>query len=301
MIDTHVHALSPDLDRYPLRPTPPDLDWYHDPRAAGTPATLLEQFTRAGVEGAVFIQAFSAYGADNRYAVDAANSDPRRLRSVVLISATEFDPTTKLAAWVDAGASGLRVICSKASDSLAFDQAVPVIDHPVSRALIRRAHELKIAIVLTMPKLLQTDAAKLVSLLEENPELHFVIDHGGFPSIDNLCEGPPYPNATDLFSFARYPGAHVKVTTIPLDTARAIDVEEPRRFVDELARHFGPERLMWGSNWPTSPLWSSQPNRTYEELVELGRFAFSSFDARERDASLDTVPRGIFGFGASNE
>lgn len=81
------------------------------------------------------------------------------------------------------------------------------------------------------------------------PELKVVIDHLGRPPIDTLGW---QPWATNMAALANLPNTVVKVSIgINVLTAwKAWDAAAVERFVAEMVRLFGPERLMLASNWP---------------------------------------------------
>jgi predicted TIM-barrel fold metal-dependent hydrolase len=75
-------------------------------------------------------------------------------------------------------------------------------------------------------------------------------------------------------ALAAFPAVHLKVSTIALDRANAHG--DVRDFVSELAARFGPDRLMWGSDY------SQTHDRPYPELAEYARYAASKLDDDDR-------------------
>ncbi len=60
LIDTHVHVVSDDHDRYPLQPSTFTGPWYEtDPCSAEKLRVLMAE---AQIDGAVLVQGVSAYG-----------------------------------------------------------------------------------------------------------------------------------------------------------------------------------------------------------------------------------------------
>ena len=73
MIDTHVHVVAGDRDRYPLRRHDhPGHEWVD---VAPDADSLAASMAAAGVGGAVLVQPLGAYGDDNSYTCDAAADD----------------------------------------------------------------------------------------------------------------------------------------------------------------------------------------------------------------------------------
>jgi L-fuconolactonase len=88
-----------------------------------------------------------------------------------------------------------------------------------------------------------------VAMLGERvPDLRLVIDHMGHPKIK---DGEWEPWATHLARSAEHPGAVLKLSALDMSTW-SVDVEAFRRYVDHALEHFGPRRMLWGSNWPVS-------------------------------------------------
>jgi L-fuconolactonase len=276
MIDTHVHVISDDLERYPMNPQGRPVPWYSE--APCTTEQLLELMDAAGVDKTCLVQAFSAYGGDNSYFVDSANAHPDRLVSVVYVPFGDPDPAGRLASWAAKGAAGVRVMGSAGpNDPTAGSGAPPGLDHPSARALIAQAKASGLGIILTS-RFGELD--QVHDLLEEDPELVVVIDHCAWPGPEQLAGGSSFPNAAPLFDLAKYPGVHLKVSSITLDRVAKETAGDPRPFVNAVVERFGPQRVMWGSNW------SATYDRPYEAIVELGRHAFSDLSEAEQQRSF---------------
>lgn len=69
VVDAHVHVVSPDRQRYPLRPSGLGSDWYLT--APADVDGLRADMATAGVDAAVLVQAYGAYTTDNTYVLDA--------------------------------------------------------------------------------------------------------------------------------------------------------------------------------------------------------------------------------------
>lgn len=87
---------------------------------------------------------------------------------------------------------------------------------------------------------------KISQLLHRHPELHLVIDHGAKPAIAARAWEPW---ASDIAAVARCPNAFVKLSGL-LTEAAADDPSAAQPYADHLLNCFGPERVMWGSDWP---------------------------------------------------
>jgi L-fuconolactonase len=111
----------------------------------------------------------------------------------------------------------------------------------------------------------QFDAA--AEVVRAHPELTFVVDHLGKPSIDS---GLLEPWASGLRRLAAAPNVAAKlsglVTVAHRDTWTVADL---RPYVDVALNAFGPSRLMFGSDWPVCVLAADYPAvvRAIESLV----------------------------------
>jgi L-fuconolactonase len=129
------------------------------------------------------------------------------------------------------------------------------------------------------------------ALAEALPELALVLDHGAKPPI---AAGGWEPWSSDLAALAALPNVTGKlsglVTEAPWDAWRAAAVE---RYGARLVEVFGPERLMWGSDWPVCTLAAS-----YGEVLELARTAMSGLSAGEQAAVLAGTASRVYGLAA---
>ena len=87
----------------------------------------------------------------------------------------------------------------------------------------------------------------MLRLCARYPDLEVVIDHGAKPDI----AGDAFePWASDITLVARQTKARSKLSGLVTEATADWQVDDLRRYVDHLLETFGPERLMWGSDWP---------------------------------------------------
>ena len=111
---------------------------------------------------------------------------------------------------------------------------------PAFRALVK--HGL-VFDALTLPRHL----SRLLVVLDRHPDLAVVVDHGSKPFIR---EGRLDPWRADIAAVAARPGAACKLSGLVTEAATDWAVADLRPFADHLLATFGPERLLWGSDWP---------------------------------------------------
>lgn len=88
------------------------------------------------------------------------------------------------------------------------------------------------------------------------PDLRIVLDHLGKPEVGTTA-APVTPAARwvrDLHALAACPNTFCKLSGLPAEAGGAWDADQVTPFLDAAADAFGPDRLMWGSDWPVSAL-----------------------------------------------
>jgi L-fuconolactonase len=108
---------------------------------------------------------------------------------------------------------------------------------------------------------------------ERLPELRVVIDHMGHPRIK---DGEWEPWATNLARAAEHPGTWLKLSAMDMSTGSS-DADAFRRYCDHALEHFGPDRMLWGSNWPVS-----LKLKGYRVLLDTARTLISGCSAEEQ-------------------
>ena len=265
IVDTHLHVVSPDRDRYPLAPVElPNGAWYLDaPHSAEEVAALQ---VAAGVRGGVLVQPVAGYGTDNRYALDSAAADPDRFDAVVVVDAWSEGGADDLSAAIDAGARGVRL----------FDippRHEPLLASAAARRVVARAVEGGIQVVVTV---LPEGLASVVDLAR-SLEVPVTVEHCGFVELDTT------DGRAALAALAGFGTVHLKVTSHVLQ-----HVADTAGTVRWLADTFGADRLMWGSDF------SQTHDRSYAELVDLGRRSAAGLDADEAAAYLGGTARRLW-------
>ncbi|MEK4357592.1 amidohydrolase family protein [Paenibacillus sp. FSL M7-1455] len=107
---------------------------------------------------------------------------------------------------------------------------------------------------------------QLVRLLERIPHLRGVVDHLAKPPI---ASGGMEPWRSHMAEMARYPNIYCKLSGMVTEAnRREWKMEDFTAYVHETLDLFGPERVMFGSDWPVCLLAA-----TYDEVVDVLRQA----------------------------
>ena len=125
---------------------------------------------------------------------------------------------------------------------------------------------------LTLPRHLPN----LSHLLDRQKGLRVVIDHGSKPLIrDRVISGWD----TDMTALAQQTDAFCKLSGLITEASADWSIDDLRPYVDHLLSTFGPDRLIWGSDWPVATLagryerWLEATDMLLGELDESARAA----------------------------
>jgi L-fuconolactonase len=88
---------------------------------------------------------------------------------------------------------------------------------------------------------------RLLRVIGRHPDLKFVLDHCGKPPI---ASGEIAAWKRDIASLAEYPNIVCKLSGLATEAALDWQVADLRQVVDHVVTCFGPQRMLWGSDWP---------------------------------------------------
>lgn len=232
VIDCQVHAYEANS---PTRP------WHSVPNWPDhvTGDEMIAAMDKVGVDGAIFISAFSLYQYDASYAVDVQRAHPGRLAIVKPVNPDDPDVADVIADWkTTPGAVGIRIMLWPQAKR---DPNDPGLDR-IARAAVRYDFPLNI---LCWGNL---DAG--AALIDRHPDTRFIIDHLGLMQ-PHVPPAPPqaWADLPKVLALAKRPNAVIKVS------GACTLSREPypfRDIWDRLARVFdawGFERCLWGTDW----------------------------------------------------
>ncbi|MDJ0343050.1 amidohydrolase family protein [Streptomyces sp. H10-C2] len=120
------------------------------------------------------------------------------------------------------------------------------------------------------------------------PELTFVLDHLGKPPI---ASGELLRWAERVRALAAVPNNVCKLSGMVTEADWADwSVADLRPFADTVLEAFGPERLMFGSDWPVCLLAAS-----YGEVADTARALMAALSPAERDAVFGGTATAVYG------
>ena len=232
IIDSQVHAYEANTPKRPWKNVP---NW--PPSATGD--EQVAAMDKLGIDGAIFISAFSMYGYDASYAVEVQKKHPGRFAIVKPVNPDDPAVADVIADWKKTpGTVGIRVI---KTGEPGRDPGDKNIDR-VLREAVR--HDFPVNILCWG----NLDAGTAV--IDRNPDARFILDHLG---ILQPRTPPAPPNAwADLpkvLDLAKRKNVVIKVSgacTLSHKPYPYPDIWDP------LARVFdawGFERCLWGTDW----------------------------------------------------
>lgn len=201
------------------------------------PEDLAPLLQAAGVDGTVLVQA-APTDAETDWMLAVAADAPWVLGVVGWTDFEAWDAPDRIARLAQAPKLvGLRPMIQDIPDPewMLAEALRPAFDAVESRGLVFDA--------LVKPPHLPA----LRRLLERRPTLRVVVDHAAKPAIAN---GEIEDWADHMAAIARDSAAWCKLSGLVTEAGADWSVARLRPYVDHLLGCFGPDRLIWGSDWP---------------------------------------------------
>jgi L-fuconolactonase len=270
-IDSHQHFWR--LDRGDYGWLTPEMDpIYRD----YLPADLEPKIVRAGIDSTVLVQAAPSV-AETLFMLDLAREHPFIAGVVGWVDfESSVAPESIVTLAEDAKLVGLRPMIQDIPDIawMLKPDLAPAIESMIDHDLVFDA--------LLLPKHLPV----LQDFAELYPELRLVVDHGAKPQ---LRTGDIAEWRHEITAIARSTNAVCKLSGLVTEAGSA----NPALLapcVDHLLEAFGPNRLMWGSDWPVCELVCS-----YEEWYQASEMLLVRLDQDEREQIYSGTARETYG------
>ena len=247
IVDTHTHLFSDDRSRFPLSPGT------YEPATGGSAELLREDMLSAGADRAVVISPYF-YRWDNRYVMDCWDRFGDWLAVVVLVDPRAADGPETLRRLVAEGASGLRIHGD-------INRLGPY-DDPTQTPLWMAAADLNIAFDACAAL---EEYPEIEKRAREFPSLRIILDHCGY--IGGKWN-PPRVDLEPVLAMAKYPNVYAKLTFLGSVPDSPWPHANAHWMVRRVIQAFGPERCMWGSNFPTRQY---NPTATYVQHLDALR------------------------------
>ena len=235
---------------------------------------MVEAMDKVGVDGAIFISAFSLYQYDASYAVEVQRAHPDRFGIVKPVDPDDPAVADVIADWKKTpGAVGIRIMLTKEAKR---DPNDPGLDR-ILRAAVR--YDIPVNI------LCWGNLDDGTALIDRHPDARFIIDHLGILQ-PRTPPAPPQPWADlpKVLELAKRPNAVIKVSgacTLSKEPYPFPDIWDPLARVFEA---WGFDRCLWGTDW-TSRLRGRQ--------LRAGRRALPQDRPPERQRAGDVDGRRV--------
>ena len=231
IIDSHVHFWEPErVDR----------PWHPGGVILGPPLSvdhlLADAFT-AGVTKIVQVTP-SVMGFDNRHGIEEARRHSDRIVGVI----GRFDPTLpelpeRLAEFASEPAVlGVRVTLIKEWTEWLRDGILEPLMHEAGKIGLR--------VQLYGPY----QSSEMLAAAKRHPDTTFLIDHTALDHYDSN----PFKDWPNLLQLALAANVYTKVSYFPEASKDGYPFRTAMPFFRELFERVGPDRLIWGSNYPPS-------------------------------------------------
>jgi len=247
IFDTHPHFYAPDTAKYPFKS-----DIAANARAKATnepmtPEVVIKQYwDEAGITMGTGVQYNTVYGTDNTYLLDVSKADPKRVLPVVILQATDpKTPDTLRKMTRENRIAGVRLFGSPVNGEFEFfsDAALPSW---------KAVDELGIAMVLMLVGGdLNRTMGKVGEFAKRYPNMRIVLDHLGYP--DPKTSPETFGLTPNHLAVVGQKNLYWKLTsfhlTTRIDTAKA----DLKGFIDYVAKLYGPDHMVWGSDIGNTP------------------------------------------------
>jgi predicted TIM-barrel fold metal-dependent hydrolase len=267
IIDPHVHVWKHDA-QYPFA------QGANVPARDATPEMLLDLMKANGVARTVLIQVIH-YRYDNSYLASVLKRYSGTFQGVCRVDPLDAAAPDQLSKLTQQGFRGVRI-------SPAANASGDWFNGPLMPPLWKRCYDLKVPITVLAP--IQRMPAAAV-LLEKVPELTVVIDHMADCPVDQPSE------LEKLIALKRYPNVFVKISHTWSLSKQPYPWLDAQEHVKRLYHAFGPQRLMWATDWPIV-----EDRATYAQALRVVRDDMSFLNAEDRRWMLSGTIERVWPF-----
>jgi predicted TIM-barrel fold metal-dependent hydrolase len=266
-VDTHIHLFDP--ARFPFRA---DAAYRPAPHETGTVDQFLAVLDAHGISHAVVVQPLAGYLTDNRCTLDALARGQGRLKGVALV---EDDVTDgELDRLVAAGMAGIRLDLMGRGPAYLRGAGGRLLARMGERGLVTQIQ-------------CEGDQIAAVDDVLRAASGTVIIDHAGRPV---PAHGLDQPGFARLLALAERENVVVKLSG-PFRFAPRFPYAEADAFMAALVNAFGPDRCIWGSDWPFIRM-----DHRIDYGTALAMLARWVPVAADREKVLRDTPARVFGF-----
>jgi L-fuconolactonase len=252
IIDTQIHAWYPNT---PARPWPEGAVSLHGEQFTIEQAD--ELLTKEGVDRVVLVPPMWT-GWDNPYSLDVAATRPDRFGVMGRFDIDAADARERLAGWREQkGMLGIRM----------FFGAPPMTDILTEERYLWFWQDMEtfgIPLMATIPG----NIAGFKPILTRHPGLRLIIDHAGRHPRGAKDEAA-WEDAGQMYALARFENVSVKVSSLPCFSTEAYPFAGLHPHIRAIYDHFGPQRMLWGSDFTRLTSTYSENIRLFTEALDF--------------------------------
>src|SRR4051812_4695724 len=232
IIDSQVHAYEANTPKRPWHSVP---NW--PPHATGD--ELVAAMDKVGVDGSIFISAFSLYQYDDSYAIEVQRKHPGRFAIIKPVNPADPAVGEVIAEWKrQPGAVAVRIMLTREAGRSPDD---PGIDR-IAREAARHGFPVNV--------LFWNNVDAGTALIDRHPGTRFIVDHMAIQQ-PRTPPAPrePWADLPKVLELAKRPNAVIKVSgacTLSHKPYPFPDIWDPIR---HLIDAWGVERCLWGTDW----------------------------------------------------
>jgi predicted TIM-barrel fold metal-dependent hydrolase len=269
IIDPHVHVWKHD-------PKFPFAQGARPPEKDASPEMLLDLMKANGVSKTVLIQVIH-YRYDNSFVADTLKRYPGTFRAVCRVDPLDAAAPDHLSKLTEQGFHGVRI-------SPSGDASGDWFHGPLMPPLWKRCGELKVPMTVLAPI---TRMPEVALLLEKMPDLMVVIDHMADCPVDKPAE------LEKLIALKRYPNVFVKISHTWSLSKQPYPWLDSQELVKRLHAAYGPQRLMWATDWPII-----EARSTYDKALTVVRDEMKFLNADDKQWMMSKTIERVWPFPA---
>jgi len=234
IIDSQVHAYDANTPQRPWKSQP---NWPDHV----TGDEMVAAMDKLGIDGAIFISAFSIYGYDSSYAVEVQQNHPDRFGIVKPVDPDDPNVEDVIADWKKTpGAVGIRIMVTK-DPGRDRDPSHPGFDR-IMRAAVKYDFPVNF--------LFWGNLEAGTQIIDRHPDVRFIIDHLALlqPRVPGAPQ-EPWADLPRVLELAKRENLVIKVTgacTLSKEPYPFADIWDPLQRVFDA---WGFERCLWGTDW----------------------------------------------------
>lgn len=233
IVDTHVHVWEIDPPKYPIGPTAPS--WTAMPDEPGTADSLVAEMDAHSVDWTVLVQtSWSTW--DNGYIADSVARFPDRFVGQGLIDPQDPDNASHVRYWIQ-------------ERELVGFRFHPMY-YPDEKILLTPQNEAMWEEISAQNAIIQfhtqtEHADQLAIIANRYPNLTLIIDHMGYPNIDE-----PSSAFQPIIDLAQFDNVYYKLSDVAGRSKQDFPYSDVHPFILELHNAFGANRTVWGTGYP---------------------------------------------------